>query len=245
VLSGPRFLVWVLPLGERLDDLVGDHLHLWSLVSMMLNTVYPPGRLCHKKPPENGKPGARSPLGQAEGPGTSIYVLEGGNAMFERERKLYEIMLGLCKMLTKDVDDAKLADLPAAGVNHPAWILTHLAICTDYAARLLGQPAKCPQEWHQRCGPGSSVTGDRSFYASKHDLMAALEGGQARVSAAAASATEEALLRPHGVQLAFVKNTFPTVGDLLAHLMTTHTGFHLGQLSMWRRMMGMPGVLGI
>ena len=165
--------------------------------------------------------------------------------MFERERKLYGIMLGFCKMLTDDVDEAKLAVLPAAGVNHPAWILTHLAICTDYAARLFGEPAKCPQEWHQRCGPGSSLTSERSFYASKRDLMAALEAGQARVSEAVARATDEVLLRPHGVQLAFVKNTFPTVGDLVAHLMTTHTGFHLGQLSMWRRMMGMPGVLGI
>ena len=74
--------------------------------------------------------------------------------MFERERKLYQIMLGYCKMLTNDVDDAKLADLPAAGLNHPAWILTHLAICTDYAAQLLGEPVKCPKEWHQKLRSG-------------------------------------------------------------------------------------------
>ena len=166
-------------------------------------------------------------------------------AMFERERKLYATMLGLCKMQIKDVDDAKLAELPAQGINHPAWILTHLAICTDYAARLLGEPVKCPNEWHDRCGPGSKLSPERSFYASKSDLVAALEAGQARVSAAAAKATDEVLGKPHGVQLEFVKNAFPTVGDLVAHLMTTHTGYHLGQLSIWRRMMGLPGVLGI
>src|ERR1700731_229675 len=110
--------------------------------------------------------------------------------MFERERKLYGTMLGLCKMQTNDVDDAKMAELPAAGVNHPAWILTHLAICTDYAAQLLGEPAKCPKEWHQRCGPGSTLASERSFYASKHDLMAALEAGHARVSEVAARATD-------------------------------------------------------
>jgi DinB superfamily len=165
--------------------------------------------------------------------------------MFERERKLYGIMLGYCKLLTNDVDDAKFADLPAPGVNHPAWILTHLAICTDFAARLLGEPTRCPKEWHQRCGPGSSVSADRSFYASKQELIAALEAGQKCVSDAAGRATEAVLIRPHGVELAFVKNTFPTVGDLVAHLMTTHTGFHLGQLAMWRRMTGMQGVLAI
>jgi hypothetical protein len=165
--------------------------------------------------------------------------------MFERERKLYGIMLGLGKLQMNDVEDAKMADLPAPGVNHPAWILTHLAVCTDYAAKLFGEPALCPKEWHQRCGPGSTLVSERSFYASKHDLLSALEAGHARVSEAAGRATEEVLAKPHGVQLAFVKNKFPTVGDLAAHLMTTHTGFHLGQLSLWRRMMGMPGVLGI
>jgi hypothetical protein len=165
--------------------------------------------------------------------------------MFERERKLYGVMLGLCKMQTGDVDDARLADLPSPGVNHPAWILTHLAICTDVAARVLGQPTRCPKEWHQRCGPGSTVTAERSFYASKRDLLAALEAGHVCVSEAAGRATEDSLLRPHGIELAFVKKTFPTVGDLVAHLMTSHTGYHLGQLAIWRRMMGLPNVLGI
>jgi hypothetical protein len=165
--------------------------------------------------------------------------------MFEQERRLYDIMLGFCKLLTKDIDDAKLAELPAPGLNHPAWILTHLAICTDFAAQLLGEPAKCPKEWHKKCGPGSSLTSERSQYASKAELITALEAGHTRVSAAVAKATEETLRKPHNVQIPFVKNTFSTVGDLVAHLMTTHTGFHLGQLSIWRRTMGMPGVLGI
>jgi hypothetical protein len=165
--------------------------------------------------------------------------------MFERERKLYGIMLGLCKRQTNDIDDSKLADLPAPGVNHPAWILTHLAICTDFACQLLGQAPKCPREWHQRCGPGSQLSSERSFYASKHDLVAALEAGQARVSEAVGRASEEDLSKLHGVPMAFVRNSFPAVGDLVAHLMTTHTGYHLGQLAIWRRMMGLPGVLEI
>lgn len=165
--------------------------------------------------------------------------------MFEHERKLYGLMLGLCKMQTADVDDARLADLPAPGVNHPAWILTHLAICTDVAARVLGQPTRCPKEWHQRCGPGSTVSSERGYYAGKRELIAALEAGHGCVSESAGRATEDVLSRPHGIELAFVKNTFPTVGDLVAHLMTTHTGYHLGQLAIWRRMVGLPNVLGI
>jgi len=165
--------------------------------------------------------------------------------MFERERKLYEFMLGYCKMLAKDIDDAKMATSPGPGVNHPAWILTHLALATDYAARQLGEPAKCPKDWHQKCGPGSKLLSDRSAYASKQELMAALEAGHARVSEAVAKASDELLRKPHTVEFDIIKRTLPTVGDLVAHLMTTHVGIHAGQLSMWWRMMGMPGVLPI
>jgi hypothetical protein len=121
--------------------------------------------------------------------------------------------------------------------------LTHLAICTDYAAQLWGGPAKCPKEWHQRCPPGSKVLSDRNAYASKQELMSALEAGHARVNEAAAKAGDEVLRQPHSIKLTFVRETFPTVGELVAHLMTTHVSFHLGQLSTWRRMMGMSGVL--
>ena len=37
----------------------------------------------------------------------------------------------------------------------------------------------------------------------------------------------------------------PTAGDLLAHVLTTHATMHLGQLSAWRRLKGLPAVLGI
>jgi hypothetical protein len=48
---------------------------------------------------------------------------------------------------------------------------------------------------------------------------------------------------PHTLELRFLKGPLPTVGDLLAHLMTTHEAAHLGQLSAWRRLLGLPGVL--
>jgi hypothetical protein len=165
--------------------------------------------------------------------------------MFDRERKLYDFMLGYCKLLTRDIDDARMADSPAPGVNHPAWILTHLALATDYAARLLGEQPKCPEAWHKKCGPGSKLSPNRGDYASKQELLAALEAGHARVNAAAARVTEEALNRPHSVEIPILKQLLPTVGELLAHLMTTHAGIHLGQLSLWRRTMGLPSVLPI
>jgi hypothetical protein len=36
----------------------------------------------------------------------------------------------------------------------------------------------------------------------------------------------------------------PRMADFVAHLMTTHAASHLGQLSAWRRLRGLPAVLG-
>lgn len=163
--------------------------------------------------------------------------------MLERERKLYAFVLKYCHLLTADLSDEQMTLQPMPGTNHAAWILGHLAIATDSAARLLGERPACPAEWRTLFGPGSVVVADRHAYPTKAELLAAIEAGQARVAAAAATVGEDRLSRPHGLPI--LKEELPTVGDLLAHLMTTHPATHLGQLSAWRRMLGLPSVLKI
>jgi hypothetical protein len=163
--------------------------------------------------------------------------------MFEQEQKAYAFVLKYCRLLVEDLSDEQLTAQPAPGMNHPAWILGHLAIATDLAMHLLGQRPSCPPEWRAKFGPGSKVAADRSKYPLKSELLAAIEAGHARVADAAASATAELLDRPHAAPI--LREEFPANGDLLCHLMTTHPATHLGQLSAWRRLMGLPGVLGI
>lgn len=161
--------------------------------------------------------------------------------MFERERTLYAFVLQYSQMLTNDIEDEQLADLPAAGANHPAWILGHLAICTDYAAKLVGLPRACPVEWHKMFGPGSKAIADRAAYPRKSELLKALADGHERVTAGVAKADPEAMRQPQSL---IFQEHFPTVADMIAHLMTTHPCVHLGQLSAWRRFHGLPSVLG-
>ena len=164
---------------------------------------------------------------------------------FERETTLARFAAGYARSLAADLDDAALADQPAPGVNHPAWILGHLAIATDYARQLLGLPMACPQAWHAQFGPGSTPEPDRASYPTKAELLGALEAGIAAVLEALPGADPAALAQPHGVPIAFLKDAFPTRADLLAHLLTTHAAAHLGQLSLWRRWKGLPGVLAL
>jgi hypothetical protein len=70
-------------------------------------------------------------------------------------------------------------------------------------------------------------------------LLQALEDAHARLADAVMKASQEVLNQPTPEKF---RNRFPTVGALLAGLMTSHEASHNGQLSAWRRAMGLPSV---
>ena len=163
--------------------------------------------------------------------------------MFERESKLCAFAIEYCRKLMRDIPDDKLAIQPAPGMNHPAWVMGHLAIVADSALRMLGQPAQCPREWRTLFGMGSQPSTDRSIYPSCEELLKAVESGYRAVITAVQQAPASVIDAPHTAP--FFKEELPQVGDLLGHIMTTHFSMHLGQISAWRRTQGLPGVLGL
>ena len=152
---------------------------------------------------------------------------------------LYAYTLALCERLMADVSQEEMERQPAPGVNPPAWIVGHLAICTDYALQFLGQPKRLPESWHAEFGPASSPLSEKHPYPSKEELLTALRSGHAAVVASLPSADPQVLAGPNPlVSMPFVMQTLPTVGDLLAHLISTHEAVHMGSLSNWRRQTG-------
>ncbi|QDU88062.1 DinB superfamily protein [Pirellulimonas nuda] len=154
--------------------------------------------------------------------------------------RLYDFTLGYCQRLLEDVDEEQMQLQPSPGVNPPAWIVGHLAICTDFALGLLGEPKRLPAEWSEEFGPGSEPLSQQHPYPSKAELLIALKEGHAAVVAALPRVDPESLTVPNPIESAVLRRAFPTAGDLLAHLMSTHESFHLGHLSNWRRQMGRP-----
>lgn len=160
--------------------------------------------------------------------------------MYEREVTIYAFLLMYVQKLVNDINDTRFAEIPSPGINHPAWLLGHMAIATDYAAGLLGARIACPKAWHRLFGPGTQALPDRALYPSKSELMAALAAGHSRVVELIPSADPVALEQPHSVALGDIATLLPTKADLLAHLLTSHEASHLGHLSNWRRQLGMP-----
>lgn len=159
--------------------------------------------------------------------------------MLEQAVTVYEFMLGMCRTLAADIDDDHLLTPPFAGANPPLWILGHLAVVTDYAGKMLGAERQCPREWHVMFGPGSKPGNMQEPLPTKDELLSAIAKGHARVVSALEKATPETLAQPQPYDLLKPTN-MKTVGDVLVHMMTSHEGFHLAQLSACRRKLGRP-----
>lgn len=128
---------------------------------------------------------------------------------------------------------------PAEGlaVNHPAWLLAHLNCYLPVAAGLLdGKTPEDPK--NHRYGMNSAPVADAAEYPDKAELLAAWNAGHARIADLLQGASDAAIAREMPVER--WREKFPTVGHVLGYLLIHHEGFHLGQLSAWRRVSGLP-----
>jgi hypothetical protein len=127
-------------------------------------------------------------------------------------------------------------------INHPTFNYGHLSLYAGRAIALLGGDknlAEVPENWEPLFKNGAPCQDDPSgtIYPAfplvrEHFLKgygAALQFlSQVDNSAFEKPTTEERLV-----------SRFPTVGTFAIHLLTSHINMHMGQISGWRRCMGL------
>ncbi|MCG8653460.1 MAG: hypothetical protein MI861_26715, partial [Pirellulales bacterium] len=92
-------------------------------------------------------------------------------------------------------------------------------------------------------GPGSDPANEALEPWSKARLQPAFAESSDQFAAAARNASPELLASQRDSKI--LREQLPTVEDILSHLLTTHIGLHLGQLSAWRRAHGMDSILQV
>jgi hypothetical protein len=162
----------------------------------------------------------------------------GGIAMLDGAIRVNQFLMQYCRSLLRDIPDERMTEQPIAAINHPAWILSHLAWTADGTLTTLCGEKSLPPTWATLFGAGSKPTSARGDYPSKDDLLGAIERVYEALRQKAASADAELLSRPSANRR--LKEALPTFGDALVFLLSGHMGVHLGQLSTWRRMIGLP-----
>lgn len=160
--------------------------------------------------------------------------------MIESLLSTYDRNLDYAGRLVADLNDAAMVAQPASGMNHAAWVLGHLTSTCDVAMMGLGEPKVAPEGWRDRFGPRSQPLPDRAAYPNKEVLLDALREGHVQVSRAVRGLDAQRLLAPPAE--ARFRERWPALADMLLHVMISHEQMHLGQISAWRRVQGLPAV---
>lgn len=156
--------------------------------------------------------------------------------------------LGYADRLLKELPADKFARF-APGVdgpivsNHPAFVFGHLCI---YAPRVLEQLGRDASEFslpetHDGLFSMNAVCQDDpdgSIYPAMDSIVSRFTSSY-QAALAALRDTDDSVLTVPNPSEGRMKELFPTLGSMHAFYVGGHLMVHLGQISAWRRMMGM------
>lgn len=158
--------------------------------------------------------------------------------------------LAYAKKLVEDLTAEQMTAVPGKGFeNHPAFTLGHLVSAMSLMVidnfKDSRKPGFMPEGWRElflRRGPGDPrmPEEDVTKYPSKKELLTELERKHALFKEKLNTMSEDELMEEDEWRF---KNYFPTFLELSLFMSANHEAMHLGQLSAWRRAMGLDSAL--
>lgn len=143
----------------------------------------------------------------------------------------------LCEQVA-DVAPAEMVAQPAGIPNHPAWVVGHLTNTCQLLGSTIGIPEWLPDDFARRFGPGSVPVADARLYETKDNALAMLRDAQSRITRALDRLNDSQLDEPFPDES--FRDVFPSIRHALIQVLVGHTAYHVGQLTVWRRAMGLP-----
>jgi uncharacterized damage-inducible protein DinB len=163
--------------------------------------------------------------------------------MLDQLAYLYGFNLKYAEKLVKDVSPEQMAQQPGGVINHPAWSLGHLVVSAGHLGELLGLESSLPEGWSKTFATGGVPSGDGADYPGKDEILDALRAQHARNTDAVKKTDDSTFATPHPNEK--TRKVFPTIGDMVIFMMTSHEMDHLGQIAAWRRAMGLGSATGV
>lgn len=140
-------------------------------------------------------------------------------------------------MLAADIDPEKFADRCGTSINHPAFTLGHCTYYLGFAANALGGSIALAPDEERLYAMGVECVDTPGTYPSKDEVLATYTARCTEVADFLASCDDAAFEAPN--EDGPFAGRFDSMGQVAAFMVLGHTSFHLGQLSGWRRAVGM------
>lgn len=158
--------------------------------------------------------------------------------MIDHILRSHALTLDYLRRLVADLDDGQLTLQPAGAVNHPAWVLGHLIYTCQLIGGKVGLPPWLAAHWADCFGTGTAPLADRAAYPGKAELLDALDDARRRLADRLTALGEAGLAVP--LPDARFRDTFPTAGHAVLHILVAHAAVHVGQVTAWRAAAGLP-----
>lgn len=151
-----------------------------------------------------------------------------------------ELGLRYAEQLVTTIPADIFARMPMKDLNSAAFNIGHLSIYGDRICTLCGRadlvtPMPYSADLFKAGAPCLDQPG---LYPEKDVLVATFLERQRRAITALTSADEK-VLRAENPAEGRMKEMFPTIGGAVNFLLVGHVAMHLGQVSAWRRVMGL------
>ncbi|MGQ0626894.1 MAG: DinB family protein [Phycisphaerales bacterium] len=130
---------------------------------------------------------------------------------------------------------------PEINANHAAWAFGHLSLYFRWVVEMCGQKAEpLPAGFEELFKDGTQCVDDPSgaTYPPMAVVLATFFKGYDAALAALEKSDDGLLTKPPTDEK--VRANWKTTGARCMFMMNTHVAMHLGQVSTWRRCMGMP-----
>ena len=160
-----------------------------------------------------------------------------------------QLSLNYADRLLKDIPAARFARLAAPGgqivqSNHPAFLIGHLSLYAPRIVEQLGGDAAvliASPAIQQSCSKDAACQDDPhgTIYPSMAEIAEAFYRGHRAALTALKDASDDLFQTPNPTG-GRTTELFPTIGSMHALYCGGHLMYHLGQLSAWRRMEGLP-----
>jgi hypothetical protein len=151
-----------------------------------------------------------------------------------------ELTLRYAEQLVATIPADIFAKMPLKDLNSAAFNIGHLSIYGDRICAMLGRndlvkPMPYSADLFKNGAPCLDQPG---LYPAKDVLVSTFFERQRLAISAFTSAPESALAAENPAEGRF-KEMFPTIGSAASFLLVGHAQMHLGQISAWRRVMGL------
>jgi len=154
---------------------------------------------------------------------------------------LFRLSIAFTQKAFGDIPEEQMRAQPAPGINPPVWLLGHMCVGWDSALRLIGQRGICPADYRRNFGPGSSLDAMPAELPPKKEMLETLSRIGDLLLAELPKVPDELWSKSNPSK--FLTAELPTILDLSTHLLIGHHMMHIGQLTVWRRLMGLPSIM--